>query len=311
MAAGWRSEFDSEVDPDTEWTAANIQEALPGLITPMTWSLSRPLLEYAFARSTESVGPHTGPRAGYVANFYGRAFLNLTALRAGAMRVPFGSPEAIDAHYLGKTETSGPGWRPAFGGRLVRIAALPRVGWLLLRSASEIRALERRVAASSAADANISLSELSAPQLVDLLESGSPLGCDVAAVHIATSGGATAAFGFLESLCRNWLHDEEGRPAAVLCSGVQNIESARAPKALWDLARLAHRSPRLAANLDRGEPFDVDDFQRSADPAERQFGAAYGAFSRRFGHRSVMEGELSAPSWSDDPATVAGSSEQD
>ena len=213
----WRSEFDSDIGPETEWTAANIQEALPGLITPMTWSLSRPLLEYAFAHAAERVARHVPPADGYVASFYGRVFLNLTALRDGATRVPFSSPAAVDEHYLGKT--LGPGarlWRPTFDQRLERLRLTPRVAFLLLRSAAELRTIERRVARSQDRDRELDFEALSAASLVALLETGNGLGRDVAAAHIGISGGATAAFGLLGQLTRDWFEDDDGSLRAVL-----------------------------------------------------------------------------------------------
>src|SRR5262245_58321019 len=127
MSKQWVSEFDSPTSAETEWTAANIQEALPGLISPMTWTLSRPLLEYAFARAAERLAPPRPPRDGYVACFYGRAFLNLTALRDGAARVPFSSPGSVDEHYLG--QSLGPAqrsWRPSLDERAARFKAMPK-----------------------------------------------------------------------------------------------------------------------------------------------------------------------------------------
>lgn len=302
----WTSEFDSAVDPDTEWTAANIQEALPGLLTPMTWTLSRPLLEYAFARPAERIGAHVAPRDPYVALFYGRPFLNLTALREGATRVPFSSPDAIDEHYLGRVREPGAKpWSPTLRQRLAYLPVLPRMGFLMLNSGKELEQVEERVRRSETEDGARDQERLSARELAAAIDASADLGREVASIHIGVSGGASSAFGALGRLTLDWLDDFVGSLQAVLCSGLAEVESARPGMALWDLSRFALRSPEVDAALNLSDASAALAGLRTSPTDEAHgFLAAYEAFVRRFGHRGVMEGELSTHSWEEDPNTV-------
>jgi phosphohistidine swiveling domain-containing protein len=302
----WVSEFDTPTGPGTTWTAANIQEALPGQVTPMTWSVTSRVLNYGFARPAQRAGAYTPPPDPYVALFYGRAHLNVSALRAGAEAVPFNSPEAIDEHYLGRARD--PNARPVRPSlrRLARyLPVLPRIAWLLMRSESEVRAVEALAAGRESEQARLDLDSMSAAQIVAYLTESLEVGREVAAVHIGISGAASASFEALGQLTRSWLDDSDGSLQARLLSGLSEMESARPARALWDLSRLALRSSEVRAALAAEDAAAARALlERSETPETQEFSAAYAAFVERFGHRSVLEGELSVPSWDEDPGAV-------
>jgi hypothetical protein len=247
---GWRSEFDTPTSPDTEWTAANIQEALPGLITPMTWSFMEPLLEYGFRRPVERIGAYVRPKDPFVAQFYSRAYLNATALREGAKRQPGGSPEAVDEQYLGRQrDPNAKPWRPSLRDLAGWVPVLPRMLWLMMHARDEIEMMERRLRDLDERDRALELTSLSAAELVAQLEGGLEAGREVAATHIGVSGGASATFEALGQITKNWLGDQTGSLQATLVTGLTEVESARPSKALWDLSRIAVDSPEVSAVL--------------------------------------------------------------
>jgi pyruvate,water dikinase len=302
----WISEFDTATSDETEWTAANIQEALPGLITPMTWSFVQPLLEYGFVRPVQRMGAYVKPKDPYVAQFYSRAYLNATALRNGAKKQPGGSPEAVDEQYLGRQRDPNVApWRPSLMDMAAWVPVLPRMVWLMMHARDEIAMMERRVQELDQRDAALDLKSMSLVELLDDLEGGLDVGREVAATHIGTSGGASATFEALGQMTKNWLGDDTGSLQATLVTGLAQVESARPPKALWDLSRISVESPEVSAALDATDAAQaLDLLRRSEAPASRRFVQAYDDFIARFGHRSVLEGELSAPSWEEDTATV-------
>ncbi len=305
--AGWVSEFDTPTSDDTEWTAANIQEALPGLVTPMSWSMISPLLNYGFARPAQRMGAYTPPRDPYVAQFYGRGYLNATALREGAKRMPGGSPEAIDEQYLGRQrDPTVPAWKPSLRDVASYIPILPRMVWLMMHAGDEIAAIERQVWELAARDRATDFTAMTPAELVVDLEQGLVLGREVAATHIGVSGGTSATFETLGKLAKSWLGDETGSLQATLVTGLTEVESAKPSMALWDLSRLALTSPEVSGALDGGDAAAALAALRaaSATAEARAFVSAYDAFIERFGHRSVMEGELSAPLWEEDTASV-------
>jgi phosphohistidine swiveling domain-containing protein len=303
---GWVSEFDTPTSGETEWTAANIQEALPGLVTPMSWSLIQPLLNYGFARPAQRMGAYVPPKDPYVAQFYSRAYLNATALREGAKKLPGGSPEAIDEQYLGRQrDPSKPSWKPSLRDVLGYVPVIPRMLWLMSRAEKEISAIEEQVRLQEQRDRAKDLSSMSPAELVADLEGGLELGREVAATHIGVSGGASSTFEALGRITRSWLGDTTGSLQATLVTGLAQVESARPSKALWDLSRHALASPEVSQALDAPDAkAALADLRASSSDGAKRFVAAYDAFIDRFGHRSVLEGELSAPLWEEDTATV-------
>ena len=300
------SEFDSAVSAVSTWTAVNIQEALPGLITPLSWSLMSPIMEYAFSRPARRAGvelPHGDP---YVARFFSRAYLNVDAIRASAASVPGSSGAAVDEQFFGQARVSARRWRPPAPAAVAAILSrLPRLLWIGLRSASEVDIMERRLKEAEVADAKVNLAALTPAAIVARVEANFGLAREVGAAHIGASGATSVVFEWLGGLTEAWLGDEDGSLRAVLCAGSLDLESARPGKALWDLSRLATRSPAVAAALVAADATAALAALRDADDAaSRAFIAAYEGFIARFGHRCVMETELSAAAWEEDPASV-------
>jgi pyruvate,water dikinase len=252
------------------------------------------------------MGAYVAPKDPFVAMFYSRAYLNATALREGAKRMPGGSPEAIDEQYLGRQrDPNVPAWKPSFADLRGWAPVLPRMVWLMMRSGDEIAAIETQVRQLDERDRHTDLSLFTAAQLVADLRRGMDLGREVAATHIGVSGGASSTFETLGRLTKSWLGDETGSLQATLVTGLTEVESAKPSRALWDLSRLAIEAPEVSAALDSGEPAQaLEELRGSNSEAARRFARDYDAFIERYGHRSVMEGELSAPLWEEDPGTV-------
>lgn len=305
-SAGWRSEFDSDVHPETVWTGANIQEALPGLVTPMTWSLMRETFDYAFARPAKRVGVYASPADAYVAFFYGRAFLNLSALRASAERLPLSSAAALDEQFFGIARNPGVPLRlPRFRRLISCLPVLARMLWVALRTPAEIREAERRVRVLEEGDKRLDLDSLGPSALIAEVKGGFGLAKTVAATHIGVSGGTSVCFDLLGHLTRDWLDDTDGSLQAILVSGLSELESARPGKALWQLSRLALAAPAAMQAVELADaPAALDGLRANPDTDVRAFVIAYDAFLVEMGHRSVMELEVAAAAWEEDPTAV-------
>ena len=100
--AGWVSELDTPTDDTTLWTSANVQEVLPGLVTPLAIT-SFEVTGY-LAYTVDYYNLHVldrRERPEFVGFFYNRAFLNVSAVRLIADRAIFTSGDAIENRYLG------------------------------------------------------------------------------------------------------------------------------------------------------------------------------------------------------------------
>ncbi len=302
-AEGWVSEFDTETDPDTVWTAANIQEVLPGLITPLTWSAMQENLNYAFRKPYLETGTLTDPNRVFVALFYGRAFLSVSALRDVASRALGTSPEAVDEQYLGRTY--GPDQpRRVFDPRKlpVYLYTTPKIVAFVRRTPKDVARAEARLRPWLDDLRSKDLSALSLAELVALREEVNREVKEVGALHISTSSGASIFFESLFQLLRARFGAEAYGLQARLLTGLAEVASARPGLELWDLARLARQDPALRLALLGPDPWS--EICRIEGPLPGEFRRRLGEFLRKYGHRSVMEAELAAPAWEEDPNAV-------
>lgn len=304
-AEGWVSEFDSETDPDTVWTAANIQEVLPGLVTPLTWSAMQENLNYAFRKPYLETGTLTDPNRVFVAQFYNRVFLNVSALRDVASRAIGTSPEAVDEQYLGRTH--GPDRpRRVFDLRKlpVYVYTTPKVVAFIRRTPQDVRGALNRLEPVLADLRARNLSALSLAELLDLRQELNREVREVGALHIATSSGASIFFESLLQFLRTRFGPDAYRLQASLITGLADVVSAQPGLELWELARLARRDPAIKLALLGRDPWS--EIGRLESPLAGEFRQRLAGFLRKYGHRSVMEAELAAPTWEEDPNAVLG-----
>lgn len=304
-ADGWVSEFDSETDPDTIWTAANIQEVLPGLVTPLTWSAMRENLNYAFRKPYLETGTLRDPNRVFVAQFYGRVFLNVSALREVASRALGTSPDAVDEQYLGRTHgPDRPGRIFDFSKIPVYLHTTPKIFAFLRRTPRDVARAEARLRPRLAELRARDLSALGPADLLALREELNREVKEVGALHISTSSGASVFFESLFQLLRSVFGAEAYALQARLLTGLAELPSARPGLELWELARLARQDSALRLALLASNPWS--EVRRLESPRAAEFRARLARFLTEYGHRSVMEAELAAPAWEEDPSVVLG-----
>lgn len=92
----------------TLWSTANVSEAIPGLVTPLTWSLwisAQPFWNQGFydmgILSDEELATEPTPDTSNMAVFYGRAVMNVNLLRRMGDRMPDGSANATEEAIAG------------------------------------------------------------------------------------------------------------------------------------------------------------------------------------------------------------------
>ncbi|MCA9602720.1 MAG: hypothetical protein KC417_11875 [Myxococcales bacterium] len=77
------------------WSNVNVGEALPGVVTPLTWSVLSRFADLGFKRAFAALGCTVPKDAELFGNFRGRIYLNLTEFIAIASQVPGIGPELI------------------------------------------------------------------------------------------------------------------------------------------------------------------------------------------------------------------------
>jgi pyruvate,water dikinase len=263
--------IDTHGGPHTFWTRVNAAEALPGVITPLTWTLYAPVAEISIRTAfcelgvlrRAEIGWPDDPDQRFIGVFRGRAAINLDQFRAMADRSPGQSGDAVEREFFGTV-------RPGVSSVPMR-RRYPVVAARTPKAAFSVR--RRLVALEGEADAWWRRT-IGDPRLTE-------------------PARARAAF----------------REAADLFTRVMvphTIGTMLAPAFFTQLAQLCAKAghPGLELRLVTGQSVDetawLDQLWEVANA-----GAGLDAFVARHGYHGPDEGELSAHSWREDPAPLA------
>ncbi len=309
---GWVSEFDTDTQPETIWTSANVQEVLPGQLSPFTSSIQLEALEKYGLEPIERMGIKLTNDDPFFAFFYGRAFLNVTMMLDMIDQTPFASQEALMDQYLSLSRASAKDFdltkvphRPLWKKLAGYIRIFPRMLWYRIRLPKDIERSEAIVEAFEREDAERPVSEQSDEELIRTFEEGIDRGGDVGITHVSGGGITGSSFETLRTTTERWLDDEAGMLQAKLVTGLAGLESALPAFELWELSRLVLASAVLKEAF---ESSDGAEIQRRLETANRDdtaaFRRAFAKFIKNHGHRSVMEAEAAAKSWEEDVPTV-------
>jgi phosphohistidine swiveling domain-containing protein len=319
------------------WSNANVGESLPGVATPLTWSIIRGYARHGFVAAFGGLGLSIPEDYDFVGAVRGRVYLNLTEFLSVAGQIPFLSPGtllhlggvATDPAGGGPQEPPGGPRRP--GGRIrltndvgggspvddIEIARLSSLGFLLrlpftavklvwsnlrspARAQQSMRSFRRRRDALLRED----LDALDKRTLLERLGRVTELLDERGGLLLEISSNFLASY----AACREGLRFLGGteHDLGALFSGVGGVASAEPGLRLVDLAHRARQAPALAAAV-RESRTPEELRARLADSDEgRSFGRAIDDFLVRYGLRAAREAEISTPRWGEDPAFVLG-----
>lgn len=321
---GWDAEFTFEGDrlvlvqarpltarrlslqKDAVYTNANLGEALPGVATPMTWSVAGAFAEEGFKRAFGVLGCKIPKNTELVANVYGRFYLNLTSFSEILGQIPW-----VDVETL--IELGGGGQLPAAmhvptTAKRSGARSLVRLPFVVRDLLDEQRRLDDKVAAFEE-DITGRVAAHRAMDLTILPDEG--LGRRLREIErlLARTGKimlTCAASSMAMHLCLRALFARDGDPdgkrgSLAVTAGIRDLESARPALGLLGLA---HALERDRAAYDR--------FMAHTGPAGTlletlpagAFKKALGQFLDAHGDRAVREAELATPRWREDPSTL-------
>lgn len=294
--AGWVSEFDEPTSDDDVWTSANVQEILPGLLTPLTISVFQETVPRAYTmdyHSLKLLDKDEWPV--FMGSFYNRVFLNVSATRLVGERAFGSTADAIEERYLGGVfeQTEKPTRRDQLGKLRYQLRSfLPLVKMMLTlrrgakKYGARVLALDRKVRALD--PAKVSDREIEAWR-----KRATDADVEMAKAHLRVTAAAGAAYDFVARLVRPVLGEETEGQLPTLFGGMRDVESAQISLDLWELSRVALREGLADAVKD--EEFDPYSVENAA------WSRAFGAFVERHGHRGLNEMEASVANWRRDP----------
>jgi len=203
--------FDTGVSGTDEYTPRGVTEMLPGVVSPLLWTINAPMLEDAFRSLFASMGvSEVGAGRRIVGRFRGRATLNLSVLREVAASLPGGSGAEVERQYLGHEldHDHDHDLPESSGGPLARLAAAYR-NWRSNRLlADEVELIKHAV--HGVAQLEIDLGQLPAARLLRYRSRIRDLAWRIYATEVAASSAAAGAYRALEIQVGRWLGEEEG-----------------------------------------------------------------------------------------------------
>lgn len=261
-----RASLSSSVDFPNIWSNTNLAEVLPGVPTPLTWSVLRPNTEWGMLEAQRVVG-YKGPiDLRVVERFGGRAYFNTAALE-WLNYDAFGIPPGETAHDMGGAQPSLP--LPAKGAmtRAQRRNRL-RILRVLLRLP---RTMPRHAAAAEAlwqASTVERLTALPPAKLAAMWEETERALAELPLLLASTLGKMWS--GFARQALPRTLRDRSADLIGASMAGSGEVSSAEHAHALHALAAGA-TAPDWASRVQK--------------------------FADRFGHRGFGEMELANPRW--------------
>ena len=286
------------------WSRGNAGEVFPGVMTPLTWSLTGAALDRAFAAPWGKLA--AGRR--FVALFEGYIYFNFglimsmlsdqLGMRTSDFLIAVGGPEAAaEARTAGAHASTRPNYWRIFLNLpfLIRRAAEQR--WLPIRWRSEQKEALRRweqlrqFEAATASDREI----------MRALTVSGEFSSRFVSFLMRCQGSAFGQVQFLLWLSEAWIGDRS--LALRLLQGLPNVLTAQSSLELWRLAERAAADQHAAALVGETAPENLLD-ALAADPDAAWLADELTAFLTEHGHRTTAELELATPRWVEEPATL-------
>lgn len=285
------------------WSNVNVGEALPGVATPLTWSVLSQFSDLGFRRAFGSMGCSVPKDAELVGSFRGRIYLNLTEMVAIASQVPGLHPRTIlsfgGGGEIGALEASiEPRGHTAF---------LMRLPLTLARFVAENFAIGARLAAFERAYReeydriqSIDLRILAAPALSHTLNDVENLLDMTGAIMLTCYGNLLSSTLVLHGVLRALLGDRAEAVERALTTGLADLESAAPGTALWHIAEMARTDAPAREAILSGDAKSLRIASLPDGPTKR----ALCTFLEAYGDRGPREAEIAEPRWREDPSLL-------
>ena len=282
------------------WSNVNVGEALPGVATPLTWSVLSEFSERGFRRAFGALGCKVPKDAELVLSFRGRIYLNMTEFMEIAAQVPGLRPRTLLALGGGGEAAMLEGQieKPGSSGFLMRLPLT------VARYVRENVGLTERVARFEKAFheergrlAGLDFRVLSHSGLDRVLYRVEKLLDDSGQVMLNVYGNLLATVVLLRGALALVARGDAERLERELLTGLADVESAVPGLSLWHIAEMARGEPAARDLLTSRDPSSV----RVADLPDGPTRRAMERFLLAHGFRGAREAEIAEPRWAEDP----------
>jgi pyruvate,water dikinase len=313
-------------DAETVWSRGNVGEALPGVATPLTWSVALGFADEGFREAFGALGCRVPRGAHLVSSVHGRFYLNLTAFMRVAAQVPGLTPASILGLSGGASDAAIRALERQTEGVSKRrfLARLPVTAPRLIaqhaRLDAEIDAFEAEITRALGTLAELDLMLLPDDSLATTLRGARKLLDRTGTLMLrAASASLATHLALVEALALRAGTHTPARSAGdagdagagarldrgviqslaqTLTAGAREQDHPTPGVALARVALVARADPHACEALTSGQVRAV------AELPMGRLRRALERFLRDHGDRALREAELSTPRWREDPRDV-------
>ncbi|MEM9193766.1 MAG: PEP/pyruvate-binding domain-containing protein [Myxococcota bacterium] len=285
------------------WSNINVGEALPGVATPLTWSVLSAFSDLGFRRAFGSLGCSVPKDAELVGNFRGRIYLNLSEFVAIASQVPGLRPRTLLSFGGGGEEArlEADMEQRGYRGFLLR---LPLTVSRFVRENYQISArvgeFEEMFEAERARYRHMDVRILSPGGLSKTLRDVESLLNDTGSVMLTCYGNLLMSVVALRTLVRFTSRRDADRIERGLLTGLSDVESAAPGLSLWHIAEIVRGEPAAAETIRSADLSGL----RLDDLPEGPTRRALQNFLLAYGFRGAREAEIASPRWREEPGLL-------
>ena len=299
-----RSRKDSSIDRSKlVWSNVNVGEALPGVVTPYTWSVASNFSELGFRKAFAALGCAVPKDAELVGNFRGRLYLNLSEMFLIAAQVPGVRPSTL-LSWIGGGEISrleeleyGSG----YSGFLFRLPlTVARFAQQNMSIGAKVESFESQFNAEMRRIRGVDMRILAPAALASILHDIETLLDDTGSIMLTCYGNLLMSIVALRQVLRHVAPDRYADLERDLTSGLADLDSAAPGVSLWHIAEMLRTEPDARDFVMRtsSEKMRVTDLPDG--PTRR----ALERFLDAYGDRGAREAELAEPRWREDPSLL-------
>ncbi|MFZ4520377.1 MAG: PEP/pyruvate-binding domain-containing protein [Bacteroidales bacterium] len=279
------------------WTLGNIGEMMPGVATPLTYSVTAEAIDYGMTILAQRSGAfnlknRTTPR--YIQMFYNRLFINMSNMMDYPKNVWLNKASDVQFALSGKI-FPGVDAKPEVVLPL-RIVNFFRQMINTNRAAVHLNKLKLLTSGFSI-DTSGSLKQLHNNLKQSVLPLGIGFGHHLSAS--AQSGTLYSAFMRIMTGDKRLPNAEDHHIATMLLLDIPDIESADAVKSLENFSAQIRRDQVFSDRFTSAEPSEALRILQTEAPAE--ISEIFRNFLERHGHRCVRESELREKTWEENP----------
>ena len=288
--------FDTEAIPGALYSPTGVGEMLPGVLSPLIWTINGPMVEEGFRRLFARIGalPESLDRPfSVLGRFRGQAALNITAVKEAAVRLSPGSGDDVERQYLGRTasdeEKSPPKVTPVDRARSMS----RRMRALKAQKRIEIDAETFEREAREVVRLRTDFSELLGGEILAYRARLRDLAASGVATQVAVATTAVTTYGSLETMVERWTGSgAEWAQRITRGAAISGDVLGDTMAAVWAEFADTPAATAIREAITEGEPGTIESRLEATGPAGARFAARLWDALDELGSSAVYAGPL-------------------